>query len=124
MLANWKSVRIAIKAKGKVLLIDAADLIAVEARGNLVLLCRTSSSHLLRESISVMEEKLSPHGFLRIHRSVIVNAALVEEIQPRSAGESVLRVKGGREYRVTRTYKKNLQLLAQSWIGAASFVAE
>jgi len=71
-----------------------------------------------------MEEKLNPHGFVRIHRSVLVNAALVEEIQPRPAGESVVRVKGGREYTVTRTYKKNLQLLAQSWIGTDGFVAE
>jgi hypothetical protein len=31
-------------------------------------------------------------------------------------GEYVLRLKGGSEYTVTRTYKKNLQLLAQSWI--------
>ena len=79
---------------------------------------------MLRESIATMEEKLSPHGLVRIHRSVLVNAALVKEIQPRPAGEYVLRVKGGREYTVTRTYKKNLQLLAQSWIGTDGFVAE
>ncbi len=122
--AKWKSGRIAIKTKGRILLIDAVDLIAVEARGNYVLLRRTSSSHMLRESIATMEEKLNSHGFVRIHRSVLVNAALVEEIKPRPAGESVLRVRGGREYTVTRTYKKNLQLLAQSWIGTDGFVAE
>jgi DNA-binding LytR/AlgR family response regulator len=124
MLARWKSARIAIKAKGRILFIDAADLIAVEAKGNYVLLRHTSSSHMLRESIATMEEKLSPHGLVRIHRSVLVNAAWVKEIQPRPAGEYVLRVKGGREYTVTRTYKKNLQLLAQSWIGTDGFVAE
>ena len=122
--ASMQSARIAIKAKGRILLIDAADIIAVEAKGNYVVLHHTSSSHMLRESISRMEEKLNPHGFVRIHRSVLVNAALVEEIQPRPAGESVLRVKGGREYTVTRTYKKNLQLLAQSWIGTDGFAAE
>jgi two-component system LytT family response regulator len=124
MPARWKSARIAIKAKGRILFIDPADVIAVEARGNYVLLQRKSSSHMLRESISTMEEKLSPHGFVRIHRSVLVNAALVEEIQPWSTGEYVLRVRGGREYTVTRTYKKNLQLLAQSWIGTDGFVDE
>jgi DNA-binding LytR/AlgR family response regulator len=119
-----KSVRIAIKAKGKILLIDPVDVIAVEAHGNYVLVQHASRSHLLRESISTMEEKLSPHGFVRIHRSVLVNAALVEEIQPWSTGEYVLRVRGGKEYTVTRTYKKNLQLLAQSWIGTDGFAAE
>jgi hypothetical protein len=32
-------------------------------------------------------------------------------------------MRGGREYNVTRTFKKNLQLLAESWIGTDSFVA-
>jgi DNA-binding LytR/AlgR family response regulator len=124
MPVKWKSARIAIKAKGRILLIDAADVIAVEAQGNYVLLHHISSSHLLRESIATMEERLQPHGFARIHRSVLVNAAMVEEIQPRRAGEYALRMKGGREYTVTRTYKKNLRLLAQLWIGTDGFVAE
>jgi DNA-binding LytR/AlgR family response regulator len=123
-LAMGKSARIAIRAKGKILFIDAADVIAVEAKGKYVLLLHTSSSHMLRESISTMEEKLNLHGFVRIHRSVLVNAALVEEIHPLSTGEYVLRVRGGREFTVTRTYKKNLQLLAQLWIGMEGFAAE
>jgi len=123
-LALRRSVRIAIKAKRNILLIDAADLVAVEAKGNYVLLLHTSGSHMLRESISKTEEKLNLHGFVRIHRSVLVNAALVEEIHPRPTGDYVLRVRGGREFIVTRTYKKNLQLLAQLWIGMEGFAAE
>ncbi len=122
-LTRPKSARIAIKAKGRILLIDPVDVIAVEAQGNYVLVQHASKSHMLRESMSTMEEKLNPHGFVRIHRSVLVNAALVEEIQPWSTGEYVLRVRGGKEYTVTRTYKKNLQLLAQSWIGTDGFAA-
>lgn len=115
--------RIAIKAKGKILLIDTADVLAVEAKGNYALVQQRRGSHLLRESISNLEEKLSPLGFVRIHRSVLVNAALVEEIQPRSTGEYVLRL-DGRQYIVTRTYRKNLRLLAHSWIGACPFSSD
>ena len=122
--AAGKSARIAIKAKRRILFINAADLIAVEAKGNHVLLLHTSSSHILRGAISNIAEKLNLHGFVRIHRSVLVNAALVEEIHPRPTGEYVLRVRGGREFTVTRTYKKNLQLLAQLWIGMEGFDAE
>ncbi len=78
---------------------------------------------MLRESIATIQEKLTPFGFVRIHRSALVNAALVEEIQPWSSGEYVIRVRGGRQYTVTRTYKKNLQLLAPSWIGMSGFSA-
>ncbi len=121
--AMGKSARIAIRATGRILFIDAADVIAVEAKGNYVLLLHATSSHMLRESISTMEEKLNLHGFVRIHRSVLVNAALVEEIHLSSTGEYVLRVRGGREFTATRTYKKNLRLLAQLWIGIGSFAS-
>ena len=123
-LAMGNSVRIAIKTKRNIHFIDAADVIVVEANGKYVLLLHGSGSHILRESISTMEEKLRLHGFVRIHRSVLVNAAMVEEMHPSSTGEYVLRVRGGKEFTVTRTYKRNLQLLAQLWIGMEDFLAE
>jgi two-component system LytT family response regulator len=64
-----------------------------------------------------MAEKLKPYGFIRIHRSVVVNISAVEEIQPLPTGEYRLRLKGGTEYVVTRTYKHNLRNLAQLWVG-------
>lgn len=115
------SPRVAIKVKGKILFINPGDVIAVQADGNYVVLQRDSSSYLLRESISVVAEKLEPYGFIRIHRSVLVNTSLVEEIRPVSTGEYVLRVKGGKQYTVTRTYKKNLKALAEFWIGTSGF---
>jgi len=123
-LASGNPVRIAIKTEGRILLVDAGDVIAVEAKGKYVSLLHISSSYLLRESISTMEEKLNQHGFVRIHRSVLVNAALVEEIHPLPSGDYLLRVRGGRVLTATRTYKKNLQLLAQLWIGTEGFVAQ
>ena len=115
------TVRIAIRAKGRILFIEPGDVIAVQAEGNYVLLQRAGGSYLLRESISVMAEKLKPYGFIRIHRSVLVNASFVEEIQPWPTGEYGLRVKGGKEYTVTRTYKKNLKDIATAWIGMEGF---
>jgi two-component system, LytTR family, response regulator len=118
------SPRIAIKAKGRILFIDPGVVIAVQAEGNYVLLQREGGSYLLRESISEMAEKLEPYGFIRIHRSVLVNTAFVEEIQPCQTGEYELRVKGGKQYTVTRTYKKNLKSLAEFWIGTGGFLTE
>lgn len=119
-----KSTKIAIKTKGRILFIDPADVAIVEAQGNYVLLQRRSGSYLLRESISTMAEKLKPYGFIRIHRSVLVNSSFVEEIQPWNTGEYVLRVIGGKEYTVSRTYKNNLRSLAGFWVGTESFIAE
>jgi two-component system LytT family response regulator len=119
--ARPRSPRIAIKVKGKILFIDPSDVVAVQAQGNYVLLQRGTNSYLLRDSISVVAEKLEPYGFIRIHRSVLVNASFVEVIKPYSTGEYGLQVKGGMEYTVTRTYKNNLKSLANFWIGPGGF---
>lgn len=119
-----KPTRIAIKSKGKILLINPADVLAVEAEGNYVALLLASGSHILRESISSMAEKLKRYGFVRIHRSVIVNAWCVEEIAPGATGEYILHIAGGKQYVVSRTYRHNLKNLAHSWIGLDSFVSE
>lgn len=114
----------AIKVKSRILFINPGDVVVVLAEGNYVLLQQESISYLLREPISVMAEKLEPFGFIRIHRSVLVNSSFVEEIKPYSTGEYGLRVKGGKEYTVTRTYKENLKSLAQFWIGAGAFFVD
>ncbi len=116
--------RIAIKAKGRILFIDPADVIAVEAQGNYVLLQRVSGSDLLHESMSTVAEKLQPYGFVRIHRSVLINASFVEEIHPWTTGEYVLRIRGGKEFNVSRTYKKNLHSIAPLWFGTDGFGAD
>ena len=121
-LAKPKSYRVAIKVRGKIFFIHLGDVVSVEAKGKCVWLHERARSFLLRESISVMAEKLETYGFIRIHRSALVNTSCVEEIRPLSTGEYCLRVESGKEYTVTRTYKKNLKSLAEFWIGTGMFL--
>ena len=114
----------AIKAKGRILFINPGDVVAVQAEGNYVSLQRESDSYLLRESISMVAEKLKPYGFIRIHRSVLVNTSFVVEIKPYSTGKYGLRIKGGKEYAVTSGYKKNLKPLTEFRIGSGAFLVE
>lgn len=113
--------RIAIKAHGKFLFIDPSAVVTVEARGNNVLFRQLSGTELLRESISSVAEKLLPYGLVRIHRSVLANSSLIEGIQPRTMGGYTVRIKGGREFHVSRTYKKNLQSITPVWLGTDIF---
>ncbi|HEV3040184.1 MAG TPA: LytTR family DNA-binding domain-containing protein [Candidatus Angelobacter sp.] len=117
-IAKRQAPRIAFKVKGSILLLDLADILAVQAEGNYVSLHHRCTPYLVRESLSSVAQKLKPYGFIRIHRSAIVNISAVEEIQPLPTGEYRLRVKGGKEYLVTRTYKDNLRDLAQLWVGS------
>jgi len=118
VIAKRQAPRIAFKAKGRILFWDLAEIVAVQAEGNYVSLRHLPNPYLLRESLSSMAEKLKPYGFIRIHRSVVVNISAVEEIRPLPTGEYRLRVKGGKEYLVTRRYKDNLRDLAELWAGS------
>ena len=118
VIAKRQAPRIAFKTKGRILFLDLAEIVAVQAEGNYVSLRHRPNAYLLHESLSSMAEKLRPYGFIRVHRSVVVNISAVEEIQPLPTGEYRLRVKGGQEYLVTRTYKDNLRDLAQLWVGS------
>jgi hypothetical protein len=111
-----QSAAIAIKHKGTILFINPHDVTTVVAHGNYVLLERESGSYLLHEPISAMAAKLEPFGFVRIHRSALVNKSWVEQIRPDAAGKCRLRLKGGKELTVARTYKKNLKSLAELWL--------
>jgi DNA-binding LytR/AlgR family response regulator len=119
-LARRHCPRIAFKEKGRILFLDLPEIVAVQAEGNYVALQHFRNPYLLRESLSSIAEKLKPYGFIRIHRSVVVNASLVEEVEPLPTGECKLRVRGGKEYMVTRRYKDNLRHLAQLWINCPS----
>lgn len=116
--------RIAIKTNGKILFIDPLQILSVHAEGNYVSLQKESGSYFLRESISEMVEKLKPYGFIRIHRSLLINGSMVEEIHPYAAGTYRVRMKGGNEYPVARSYRKNLRSLADFWIGSESFATD
>jgi len=118
VIAKRLAPRIAFKAKGSILLLDLADILAVQAEGNYVSLRHRTNPYLVHETLSSMAAKLKPYGFIRIHRSVVVNISAVEEIKPLRTGEYRLRVKSGKEYLVTRTYKHNLRDLAQLWVGS------
>ncbi len=112
--------KIAIKTKGIILFLNPEEVVSISAQGNYVVLQLESGSHLLRESISAVAGKMEDFGFVRIHRSVLINRRFVEEIRPFLTGDYGLRLKSGKEFTVTRTYKKNLRALAESWIGGAS----
>ncbi|MGH9734501.1 MAG: LytR/AlgR family response regulator transcription factor [Candidatus Acidiferrales bacterium] len=112
-----RAARIAVRTDGKIIFVNPADVRVIEAQGNYVLLETASKSHSLRESISNVAEKLEPYGFVRIHRSTIVNASVVEEIRTSPSGEIRVCLKGSsKEYSVSRRYRNALRSIAPCWI--------
>jgi len=109
--------RIAVKARGRVLFVDPIDVVSAKAQGNYVALVHKSGSYLVRETMATAEQKLTPLGFVRIHRSILVNTNLVKDLRRDNTGAYVLRTTDGSELPVGRTYKDNLKVIARSWLG-------
>lgn len=109
--------RIAIKAKGRVLFVDPIDVFVAKAQGNYVALVHKSGSYFVRETMATAEQKLIPLGFVRIHRSILVNTTLVRDLRRDNTGTYVLRTTDGSEHPVGRAYKSNLKGIARSWLG-------
>jgi DNA-binding LytR/AlgR family response regulator len=109
--------RIAIKAKGRVLFVNPLDVTVAKAEGNYVALVHKSGAYLVRETMATTEQKLAPFGFVRIHRSILVNTTLVKDLRRDNTGTYVLRTIDGSDHPVGRAYKRNLKMIARSWLG-------
>ena len=86
--------RIAIKAKDRIIFVDSIDVVVAKAQGNYVGLMHKCGCYLVRETMATAEQKLAPFGFLRIHRSILVNTTLVKDLWRDNTGTYVLRTIG------------------------------
>src|SRR4051794_9421211 len=87
--------RILVRSVERILFLKPEEIDRVEAAGNYVVLHSGKEQHIIRETISAMEARLAPAGFMRISRSMIVNLACIREIQPAGSGRYSLLLKNG-----------------------------
>jgi two-component system LytT family response regulator len=100
--------RIVVKSGGRISFLPTEDLDCVEAYGNYVRLCAGADEHLLRMTLSALEERLDPERFVRIHRSTIVNITHVRELQSSFHGEYAVILRSGRRVTLSRGYRDKL----------------
>jgi len=103
--------RLAVKSNGRIVFLQLADIDMIEAADNYVKLCAGRETHMLRETLGALEEKLPQDRFVRISRSAIVNIGSVKELHPMFHGEYVVALKNGSRATLTRGYREQLQHL-------------
>jgi two-component system LytT family response regulator len=64
---------------------------------------------MLRERMAVLEQRLAPYGFARVHRSAIVNLDRVREVVPRRTGNHVVVLTGGVRLKLSRSYRDRIE---------------
>jgi len=101
--------RLVVKSSGQVLFVDVADIDWIDAANYYACLHVGASTHILRRSLSVLEQELDPSAFCRIHRSTIVNLHRIRGLQLTDDGEYCVLLKAGERLRASRRFRKTLQ---------------
>ena len=96
--------RIVFKSRGRILFLPVSDIRWIGAEENYVRLCTETEKHLLRETMSHLEEKLDPQMFLRVHRSAIVNLQYLKEVRTEPSGEFTVVLVNGQKIAMSRSY--------------------
>lgn len=82
-----------IRDGARVMRVPAADILAASSAGNYVeFMLADGRKPLMRSSLTALEAELAPLGFVRTHRSWLVNAARVTELRPEKSGDYAVRL--------------------------------
>jgi two-component system LytT family response regulator len=103
--------RIGAKVDGKLILINVQDVDWIEAAGKVVQVHVGPRVHTVRETMNALELQLDPALFVRIHRSTIVNAERIREVQPWFQNDQLVILRDGSKLRAGRSYKSKLDAL-------------
>ena len=100
---------VAVKTAGQVQFVKILEIDWIEAADYYACLHVGTKRHLLRRSMSELEEDMDPKVFCRVHRSSIVNLERVRGLQLRDDGEYEVLLDDGARVRLSRKYRKQLQ---------------
>jgi two-component system, LytTR family, response regulator len=82
-----------------------------QAADNYVELHAGREVHLLRETLTRLEDRLDPRRFVRMHRSTLVNVARVRELRQLLGGDHEVLLLDGTRLVLSRTYREALHRL-------------
>lgn len=106
--------KLLVRVGNRIVLVAPADIDWIGASGDYAELHVGAKEWLMRESMSALEAKLAPLGFVRIHRSTIVNTDRVVELKALDDGEYTVVLGDRTPLKLSRHYRRALPNLLQS----------
>ena len=100
---------IALKSAGQVLFLKLSEIDWIEAADYYTCLHAGAKTHLLRRSMSELEQELDSEAFCRIHRSTIVRLDRVRGLKLNENGEYDVLLHDNTALRLSRRYRRQLQ---------------
>lgn len=105
--------RIPVKVDGSYLFLETSSIHWIEAANNYAALHIGPKTHLVRETMTRLEERLPPGQFIRINRSTIVNVREIRELKPKFHGDYSVMLKDGTKLTLSRNYRTRLEVLLE-----------
>ncbi len=87
--------RLVIRTRSKVSFLKPSEIDWIEADGKHARLHTGHDTHVVRHTLTRLEQRLASHGFVRVHRSAIVNVDRIKELEPWFHGEYVVILRDG-----------------------------
>ncbi len=103
--------RILVKSSGEIFFLKADEIDWIEAEGDYMKFHVGGKTHLMRETMARLEERLDPKRFIRIHRSTIVNVDRMRKLSPSFAGEYAVILQDGTKLKLSRGYHERIAAL-------------
>ena len=103
-----------IRQGRETLRVPIASIEWVDAAGDYMCIHASGETHILRGTMKELEEILDPKLFQRVHRSTIVNLRLVKSLRAHMNGEYFLKLEGGQELKLSRTYRDKVEYFLSS----------
>jgi two-component system, LytTR family, response regulator len=94
--------RLAVRVGAKLMLVDVASVDWVESDGDYARIHTGKTSHLVAQRMHVLQRLFEPVGFVRIHRSIIVNGSRIHELHRDGDGSGTIVLHEGVRLRVAR----------------------
>ncbi len=106
--------RIAVKEQGRVFFVRVGDIHWIEAQDNYVRIHTRKESYMIRQPIRALEKELDPALFVRIHRSAIINADQIVELQQWFHRDYRVVLQDGTRLPLSRKYREHLRAILKS----------
>lgn len=100
--------RLTIDLPGQVRVVPVGEIRYATAEDTYVKIHTENDTYLLRERMHVLEDRLDPEQFARIHRSTIVRLDLIETVLHRSGGDYAVRLTDRTRLKVSRSRRDDL----------------
>jgi DNA-binding LytR/AlgR family response regulator len=97
--------RIEVRDGGAAVFLAPGDISHVEAAGNYVEFHTAAKTHLVRGTLASWEARLVARGFIRVHRSRLVNRAKIAALKPTPSGDLEITLSDGRTVVGSRRYR-------------------